>query len=65
MLFKTQPQYALQLAKEVEEVRGLQKRDVEIIRTMPGELFACLSGKVNNDPNLRAVFGNSTFRAKN
>ena len=62
VLFKTQPDYALNLAKQVEEVRGLQKADVEVNNTIPEEIWACLSGKVNDDTNKRSTFGNATFR---
>ena len=56
------PQYALALAKEVENVRGSRKADADAHNTMPEDLFACLMNKVNDDPSKRSKFGAAAFK---
>eukprot|EP00801_Mesodinium_rubrum_P011846 Mrub_11925.p1 GENE.Mrub_11925~~Mrub_11925.p1 ORF type:complete len:106 (+),score=27.73 Mrub_11925:261-578(+) len=62
VLFKTQPDYALRLAKDVESVRYRRKEEGVSVKEMPGDLWACLVGKQNDDTSRRAKFGASMLR---
>lgn len=62
VLFKTQPDQALALAQQVEDVRYKKKEEASCINTMPGDLWMCLQGKQHDDPSRRAKFGASLFR---